>query len=110
MSYSTFSLTKDSLMSTDDIKFLYDKFRIKFPMMHYAMFQIVSSSSYHVDLADRFCGFFMHNEDKEPSEGSDDDTSSDDTDYNSTLVVTKGSHNQEHTILEHFISFIWLKS
>ena len=34
ISYSTFTLIKDSLMTTNDIMFLYDEFRTNFSMMH----------------------------------------------------------------------------
>ena len=110
MSYSVFTLMKDSLTMTDDIIFLYDEFSTEFSMIHSAMVLVISAPSYRVDSEDRFRRLFTYKQNKGDAEGSDEDKSSEEDKYDNTMVFVKGLHNRERMILETFISFIQLKS
>ena len=81
---------KDSMMTTDDIMFLYDEFHTTFPLMHSTMESMVSSPSYRFKLAGRFWRLFTYEEDKESGKRSDKDKSSEDDSYNNILVFTTG--------------------
>ena len=92
LAYSTFTLMKDSLMTTEEIMFLYGEFRTKVPIMHSATALMVSAPSHHVDSTDSFHRFFMYEQNKETDEGHDEDKSSDRDNYDNTLLISKGLH------------------